>query len=60
MEAADKTGKAKVTLEVEINPALMDLIKENMSHMMEMAQQWGKNMGPGRGKMGEHMGMMEK
>ncbi len=60
MEAADKTGKIKLTMELEINPAAMELIKENMSNMMEMAQQWRQNMGQGgKGKMGEgHMGMM--
>jgi hypothetical protein len=60
LEAADKTGKIKLTMELEINPAAMELIKENMSNMMEMAQQWRQNMGQGgKGKMGEgHMGMM--
>ncbi|MGD6851464.1 MAG: hypothetical protein ACQCN6_05310 [Candidatus Bathyarchaeia archaeon] len=59
MEAADKSGKLKLTIELDVNPALMDLVKENMSNMMEMAQQWGKNMGQGgKGKMGEGMGMM--
>ncbi len=54
MEAVDKSGKVKLTVEMEINPALMDLIKENMSNMMEMASQWRQNMGPGgKGKMGE-------
>ncbi len=64
MEAADKSGKVKLTVEMEINPALMDLIKENMSHMMDMAAQWRQSMGQGgKGKMGEGghgmgMGMM--
>jgi hypothetical protein len=53
LENADRSGKMKLTVELEVNPALMDLAKENMANMMEMAQQWGKNMGQGRGKMGE-------
>ncbi len=59
MEATDKSGKVKLTVELEVNPALMDLLKENMEHMMDMAAQWRANMGPGKGKMGGgHMGMM--
>jgi hypothetical protein len=54
MEAEDKSGKVKLTVEMEINPALMELIKENMSHMMDMASQWRPGMGQGgKGKMGE-------
>ncbi|MCW3983907.1 MAG: hypothetical protein NWE96_07910 [Candidatus Bathyarchaeota archaeon] len=40
METAEKSGKVKLTMELEINPAAMDLIKENMSHMVDMASQW--------------------
>lgn len=60
LENADKSGKLKLTVELEVNPALMDLAKENMAHMMDMASQWSKNMGQGgKGKMGEGgMGMM--
>jgi hypothetical protein len=60
LENVDKSGKMKLTVELEVNPALMDLAKENMANMVQMAQQWGKNMGQGgKGKMGEgHMGMM--
>ena len=58
LEAAEKSGKVKLTVELEVNPALMDLLKENMAHMMEMAQQW-RPMGPGKSKMGEgEAGMM--
>ena len=53
MEAADKSGKLKLTVELEVNPALMDLVKENMANMMEMASQWRQSMGQGKGKMGE-------
>lgn len=60
MEAAEKSGKVKFTVEMEINPALMELIKENMSHMMDMASQWRQGMGQGnKDKMSEaHSGMM--
>ncbi len=58
MEATEKSGKMKLTVELEVNPALMDLVKENMANMMDMAAQWRANMGQGKGKMGEgHMGM---
>lgn len=60
MEATDKSGKIKFTAELEINQAAMELIKENMSHMMDMASQMGWRQG-GKGKMGEgghSMGMM--
>ena len=54
MEAEEKRGKVKLTVEMEINPALMELIKENMSQMMDMASQWRPSMGQGgKGKMGE-------
>lgn len=62
MEVTDKSGKLKLTVELEVNPALMDLVKENMENMMNMASQWRPNMGQGgKGKMGEGghgMGMM--
>ena len=43
-----------------INQALMELIKENMSHMVDMASQWRQGMGQGnKDKMSEaHSGMM--
>jgi len=55
MEALEKSGKVKLTMELEINPAAMDLIKENMSHMVDMASQMGWKSG-GKGKMGEGHG----
>ena len=62
MEAADKSGKVKLTVELEINQALMDLARDKMDKMMEMVSQWRPNMGGmgGKGKMGEgegHQGM---
>jgi hypothetical protein len=62
MEAADKSGKVKLTVELEINQALMDLARDKMDKMMEIVSQWKPNMGGmgGKGKMGEgqgHQGM---
>jgi len=57
LETTDKSGKVKLTVELEVNPALMELLKENMEHMMQMASQWR----PGKGKWddgGHGMGMM--
>ncbi len=54
METADKSGRVKLTVELAVNPALMDLVKENMDNMVQMASQWRPNMGQGgKGKMGE-------
>jgi hypothetical protein len=36
--AEEKKGHVKVTLEVEINPALMDMLKESMENMPHMIQ----------------------
>jgi hypothetical protein len=56
MEATDKSGKLKLTVELEVNPALMELAKENMANMMEMASKWQANMGQGgKGHMGNMM-----
>lgn len=38
--AEEKKGHVKVTFEVEINEALMDLIKENMKSIPQMMQMW--------------------
>lgn len=40
-EMADKKGKLKITLEVEVNQELMDLAKDAMSKMpMRMQEMW--------------------
>ena len=52
MEATEKSGKMKLTLELEINEAAMTLLKENMSRMVDMAAQW-RGQG-GKGKMEGH------
>jgi hypothetical protein len=44
--AEEKKGHVKVTLEVEINPALMDMLKESMEnvpHMIQMVTDQMKN-----------------
>jgi hypothetical protein len=57
MESTDKSGKAKLTVELEINEAAMDLIKANMENMMNMASHMGWKPG-GKEKMGEGHGGM--
>lgn len=62
MEVTDKSGKIKMTMELEINQAAMELLKENMSNMLDMASQMGWR--PNQGRQGKHgedhhaMGMM--
>ena len=38
--AEEKKGHVKMTFEVEINEALMDLIRENMKNLPQMMQMW--------------------
>jgi hypothetical protein len=38
--AEEKKGHVKMTFEVEINEALMDLIKENLKNLPQMMQMW--------------------
>jgi hypothetical protein len=62
LETVDKSGRVKLTVELEINPALMDFAKEKMDSVMEMVSQWRPNMGGmgSKGKMGQgegHQGM---
>jgi hypothetical protein len=53
METTQKSGKIKLTVELEINEPTMELIKDNMANMVNMASQWRPNMGQGcKGKMG--------
>jgi chemotaxis regulatin CheY-phosphate phosphatase CheZ len=58
---AEKSGKVKITFEVEINQPAMELIKENLEVMQQMWPQWMKmwmeNMGA-KGKGGHGMGML--
>jgi hypothetical protein len=58
LETTDKSGKIKMTMELEINEAAMSLIRENIDNMVSVASQWRPNMQGGKGKMGEgHQGM---
>jgi hypothetical protein len=57
VEATSKSGKMKLTVELEINEAAMTLIKENMSHMADMAAQWRGQGGKAKMDEGGH-GMM--
>ena len=60
MEATDKSGKVKLTFELEINQPAMELIKQNMDMMSDAIAQgmqtWRENMGQ-RGKQGQGHGM---
>lgn len=60
MEATDKNGKVKMTFELEINQPAMELIRQDIDMMMDLAAQgadiWRKNMGERRKQGG--MGMM--
>jgi len=43
-EMAEKKGKLKLTLEVEVNEELLDLAKDAMTKMpMHMQEMWKKN-----------------
>ena len=62
MEATDKSGKVKFTFEMELNQPVMELIRQDIDMMMDLASQgadiWRKNMGERRKGMGMGMGMM--
>lgn len=57
--ADEKAGKVKFTFEMEINPPVLDLIRQDIEVMMDLAAQgtdmWRKNMGERR--KGYGMGM---
>ena len=45
-EMAEKKGKLKITIEVEVNEELMDLAKDAMSKMpMRMQEMWKRHGG---------------
>ncbi len=56
----DKKGRVKFTVEVEINEALMDMMKEGMKNMPPMMMRKWRHMGGMGGPMGEHMGPQEE
>jgi hypothetical protein len=60
---AEKSGKVKVTFELEINQPAMELIKQNMEMMSEtmpqLLQNWREGMASKRKEgQGHGMGMM--
>jgi hypothetical protein len=42
--AEEKKGHVKVTVDVEISPSLMDIIKESMENMPHVMQMMAENM----------------
>ena len=58
--AEEKAGKVKFTFEMEINPPALDLIRQDIDMMMDLASQatniWRTNMAERR-KRGYGMGM---
>lgn len=62
METADRSGRIKLTMELEINEPAMSLIRENIDKMVSVVSQWRPSMGQGgKSKTGEvqhGMGMM--
>jgi hypothetical protein len=60
---ADKNGKVKLTFEVEINPAAMEILKMDLDLMGKFGSQamamWREKMAKGKMWQGGHgMGMM--
>jgi hypothetical protein len=57
----EKSGKIKLTVELEVNQPLMELIKTDVESMAQLAAQgisaWRDRMGQG-GKGGHGMGMI--
>ena len=41
--AEEKKGHVKVTMEVEVNEALMEVIKESIKNMPQMSHMWQRN-----------------
>ena len=49
----EKKGHAKITVEIELNEALMDIIKEGMKDMPQMGRGMMRRMMPGRNRESE-------
>jgi hypothetical protein len=60
METKDKSGKVKFSFEMELNQPIMELVRQDIDMMMDLATQgvdiMRKNMG--ERKKGHGMGMM--
>ena len=56
MDSTDKSGKVKFTFEMELNQQVMELIRQDIDMMMDLASQgvgiWRKNMGMRRRGIG--------
>ena len=52
MEATDKSGKVKFTFEMELNQPIMELVRQDIDMMMDLAAQGADIM---RKNMGERM-----
>jgi hypothetical protein len=52
MEVPEKSGKVKFTFEMELNQPIMELVRQDIDVMMDLASQgadiWRKNMGERR------------
>lgn len=61
LETADKSGKIKLTVELEVNQPLLELARTNLDMVSDVIaqnmQMWRENMMQGRGMGGGH-GMM--
>jgi hypothetical protein len=59
---AEKSGKIKLTVELEMNEPLMELIKTDVEAVAKMVAEgmgtWRERMGQGGGMGGHGMGMM--
>ena len=49
----EKKGHAKITVEIELNEALMEIIKEGMKNMPQMGGGMMRRMMPGRNRESE-------
>ena len=57
MEATDKSGKVKFTFEMELNQPVMELIRQDIDMMMDLAAQGADIMRKNMGERRKHGGM---
>ncbi len=53
MATEDMRGRARITIEIEVNDALMEIVRQAISTMPEMVSGMRKGMHERRGQMGE-------
>jgi hypothetical protein len=46
----ENKGRVKFTMEIEINEALMEMLKESMKNMPQMMQMWQSMRGQGKSR----------